>query len=152
MNSLMHLPNSLNLDTCPCQSGKAYENCCRPVHLDFYQALNAEQLMRSRYSAFAISSKFPDYQKFFEDYLLKTWHPDTRPASLNLDLTTQWIDLKIKGRKEGKKRHSTGKVHFIATFEDKLNPMNVGYLEEISQFEKDAKRGWLYVDGEIIHQ
>lgn len=39
--------------TCPCGKG-SYAECCEPLHLGTTKALTAEQLMRSRYSAFAL--------------------------------------------------------------------------------------------------
>lgn len=45
--------------------------------------------MRSRYSAFAIGDG---------DYLLRTWHPDTRPDALDLDPDQRWYRLDILGR------------------------------------------------------
>lgn len=38
--------------SCPCGLGE-YQECCQPLHLGLKQAATAEQLMRSRYSAFA---------------------------------------------------------------------------------------------------
>ena len=44
--------------------------------------------MRSRYTAYTL---------LHENYLLKTWHPTTRPAALNLSATpTKWLGLEIK--------------------------------------------------------
>ena len=63
--------------TCPCGSRRVYEECCEPFHLGA-AAPTAEALMRSRYSAFALG---------LAPYLLRTWHPSTRPASLSLDET-----------------------------------------------------------------
>lgn len=151
MMVFMNQLNNITIKHCPCHSGKSYEQCCRLFHLDFYQAQTAEDLMRSRFTAFAIGSMNSENQKFFEQYLLQTWHPKTRPAEMQLDTSIEWINLKIKGRKDGKKRHHKGMVHFSAEFQDKLNPKNTGTLEEMSQFEKDSKGGWLYVEGEVIN-
>ena len=41
------------LKNCPCGRG-LYVECCQPLHLEQQYAQNAEQLMRSRYSAFAL--------------------------------------------------------------------------------------------------
>ena len=38
---------------CPCGSGTAYDGCCGRLHRGAAQALTAEELMRSRYSAYA---------------------------------------------------------------------------------------------------
>ena len=62
-------------EPCPCHSGRKYKRCCRLVH-EGQPAASPEALMRSRYSAYVHGEV---------DYLLNTWHPDTRPDTLNLD-------------------------------------------------------------------
>ena len=57
---------------CPCGSGTSYGACCGPLHAG-REAATAEALMRSRYSAFVLLDA---------DYLLRSWHPATRPARL----------------------------------------------------------------------
>ena len=53
-------------DSCPCHSGKNYEDCCQRYHLG--TALpEPEALMRSRYSAYALG---------LVDYILATTHPE----------------------------------------------------------------------------
>lgn len=39
---------------CPCGRPETYENCCGPTHRGEAEAPTAEDLMRSRYSAFAM--------------------------------------------------------------------------------------------------
>jgi SEC-C motif-containing protein len=80
--------------------------------------------------------------------LLNTWHPKTRPSTLDLETSpNQWIGLKIKHSERGKQRDSTGTVHFIARF--KVNG-KAQKLEENSQFEKINGR-WLYLEGSFPH-
>ena len=38
---------------CPCNSQKNYAECCELLHKNITKATTAEQLMRSRYSAYA---------------------------------------------------------------------------------------------------
>ena len=72
------------LVACPCgrvdakRRAVAYADCCgRYVdHLESTPAPDAEQLMRSRYSAF-VRGDVP--------YLLMTWHASTRPVTLELE-------------------------------------------------------------------
>lgn len=89
--------------------------------------------MRSRYSAFVRRD---------EGYLLRTWHPRTRPARLGLDDATRWTGLEILGATEGSAFHSTGTVTFRASFRG-------GALHERSRFER-VEGAWVYVDGEFI--
>jgi SEC-C motif-containing protein len=58
------------MSTCPCHSKKRYAECCGPLHKGTRKAATPEELMRSRYSAFALGHV---------DYLAKTLckdHPD----------------------------------------------------------------------------
>ena len=52
---------------CPCSSGARYSACCAPYHRGTREAPDAEALMRSRYSAFALREV---------DYLWRTLHPE----------------------------------------------------------------------------
>lgn len=52
---------------CPCSSGKSYADCCAPFHDRKVFAQEGEQLVRSRYSAFALGKI---------DYLYDTLHDD----------------------------------------------------------------------------
>lgn len=92
--------------------------------------------MRSRYTAYVIG---------LEDYLLATWHPDTRPASLDLhlDSATKWLGLAVK-RSEAISA-SEALVEFVARYK-------VGgkaeRLHETSRFFMIDHR-WYYHDGKI---
>lgn len=121
-----------NPAACYCGSNKAYDNCCQPYHRGL-TAPTAEALMRSRYSAYALR---------LEEYLLRTWHPDTRPDHLGLenDTQTKWLDLSVK-------RHEAegpdfAIVEFIARY--KLGG-KAGKLHETSRFLKICHE-WFYVD------
>ena len=63
------LPRSFG-DACPCGSPTLYAACCGPLHRGARLAETAEQLMRSRYSAYALGEL---------GYVFRTWHPRTRP-------------------------------------------------------------------------
>jgi len=119
---------------CPCQSGLTFEQCCRRFLSDADEMPEtAEQLMRSRYCAYALKDS---------EYLLKTWHPTYRPTNLTLDeCKQQWIGLKIIGTVKGAKNDTIGLVHFIARY--KING-KAHKMEERSSFEK-INRQWLYL-------
>lgn len=92
--------------------------------------------MRSRYSAYALG---------LADYLLATWHPSTRPASLDLaePPVPRWIGLAVR-------RHTTtgldsAEVEFIARYRIHGRAQR---LHETSRFRLEGGR-WLYVDGAI---
>ena len=117
---------------CPCLSGLPYAECCEPLHHGVSAAPTAEQLMRSRFSAFAVGDA---------DYLLETWHPSTRPATLELDPELRWYRLDITGRSAGGPLDAHGEVEFEAFWR---SPDTRGSQPERSAFVREGGR-WLYV-------
>jgi SEC-C motif-containing protein len=90
--------------------------------------------MRSRYSAFALG---------LHDYLLATWHPQTRPAFIEPDPAgLRWLGLEVKAHRPLDERHAT--VEFVARH--KLGG-RAQRLHELSRFERVGE-AWLYVDGQ----
>lgn len=77
---------------CPCGSGRPYDDCCGPLLAGRRPAATPEQLMRSRYTAFARGDTA---------YLLATWHPSTRPRRLVLDEGRTWTGLEVLGSTGG---------------------------------------------------
>jgi len=63
--------------------------------------------MRSRYSAYSVGDTA---------YLLKTWHPSTRPATLELDPDVRWYRLDIVSRTGGGMLEAMGTVEFRAHY------------------------------------
>ena len=116
---------------CPCGSQQHYDTCCQPFHHNEADAPTPEALMRSRYSAFVLG---------LADYLLATWHPDTRPATLPLESSPQWVGLQVLSAGEQGER---GQVHFRAVYR---LPDGFGFLEEESEFLKEGSR-WFYASG-----
>jgi len=91
--------------------------------------------MRSRYSAFALGKA---------DYLVNSWHPDTRPARLTVDVEQRWIGLTIKSVSLGGTDENEGSVEFVARYKVKGKAHR---LQENSQFSRLDGR-WYYLDGE----
>lgn len=120
-------------DNCPCLSGEQYGLCCGRFHSGAAQASTAEQLMRSRYSAFVLLDA---------GYLLRTWHPDSRPAALDLDHGLQWRRLDIVATRRGGPLDSEGIVEFKAHFR---HHGGRGVHHETSRFVRVDRR-WYYVD------
>jgi SEC-C motif-containing protein len=89
--------------------------------------------MRSRYSAFAVRDT---------GYLLRTWHPATRPPSLRLDTDVRWTGLDILATTGGTAFHTEATVAFRAHFLASGRP---GDQYENSRFTREAGV-WLYVD------
>ena len=118
---------------CPCGSGIDYQQCCGRWHAG-ESASTAEQLMRSRYTAFVIRN---------ESYLLATWHHSTRPSQIDFELTQKWLGLKIVAT------HTDGDlatVEFIARY--RLGGASAARQHEVSRFVREQGR-WFYVDGKL---
>jgi len=93
--------------------------------------------MRSRYTA---------YTRMDDDYLLATWHPDTRPDTTHPSDDgdgSVWTGLSILRTEAGQTGDNTGIVEFIARCDVNGVPSQ---LHEISEFSHDGER-WFYVDG-----
>ena len=119
---------------CPCGTGLPYAECCGRLHEGSASAATAEQLMRSRYSAFAVGDLA---------YLLATWHPGTRPASLDLDPGVRWLGLEVLAGTGGSMLATEGTVEFRASH---LRGGRRGAQHERSRFVREESR-WYYVDG-----
>ncbi len=117
---------------CPCGLPAPYDDCCGRLHRADARAPTAERLMRSRFSAFHVHD---------EAYLLRTWHPSTRPADVDFDRALEWVRLEILGTTGGSFLDDQGTVRFRAHYREAGRP---GVMEEASRFV--AQDGaWLYV-------
>jgi|SRR5690554_1731600 len=128
----------MNTSHCPCQSGQNYVACCEPLHQNKQVAKTAEQLMRSRYSAFVMHQI---------GYLQATLHPsqhredDAATLRQTMD-STQWLGLRIVTSAE---TDDKAEVEFIAFYLDRP----IGQLHERSHFSRQHNQ-WLYVDGMFL--
>ena len=119
-------------DRCPCGTGLVFGECCARFLDGGANAPTAVQLMRSRYTAYVVGDV---------DYLLATWHPSTRPATLELDPGIAWRSLEIVRTERGGPLDREGVVEFAARYRADGRP---GALREVSRFVRDGR--WLYVD------
>jgi SEC-C motif-containing protein len=122
---------------CPCLSGEQYSECCGRFHRGEAEAPTAEQLMRSRYSAFVVRD---------EGYLLRTWHPHSRPGRLELDPAMQWRRLDILSTSLGGPLDTEGVVEFAAHYR---HDGDRGVQHETSRFVRQNRR-WYYVGADAI--
>lgn len=126
-------PDSVN---CPCGSGQPRERCCGPRIDGSAPAETAEALMRSRYTAYAEGN---------EAYILATWDPQTRPASLELDPERRWLGLNVRDTEAGGREDTTGVVEFVARARLRGQGMR---LHERSRFRR-IDGDWYYIDGDM---
>ena len=122
-------------EKCPCGSEKNFTECCGPYLNSEAKAETAEQLMRSRYSA---------YVKENESYLRSSWYPDTRPETIEFDPAIKWTRLRIKNTENGGVNDEQGTVEFIATYKTNGRAFQ---LHEISRFIQ-SNGNWVYLDGD----
>ena len=133
----MNMNNIHDSGVCPCESGRMYTVCCGELHAGRVLAQTPLELMRSRYSAFALGSV---------DYLIESWHPETRPASLVVDESQRWIGLKIKTVSHGGTDEDEGSVEFVARYKVQGKAYR---LHENSRFRRLGGR-WYYLDGKQL--
>ena len=135
------MKSSKTVASCPCGSGAEYGACCgRFIDHPEQAAPTAEALMRSRYTA---------YTRLDEVYLLRTWHPDTRPETLGLDEDAgriKWLELDVMRSAAGLAGDQEGMVEFQARY--KLNGRAMRIHEASCFLFVDGR--WYYRDGEIF--
>ena len=124
---------------CPCGSGAEYAHCCEPFHKGEQTAPTAEKLMRSRYSAFAVS----DFQ-----YLNDTLDPQTfdqlqHPNPEDGAGAVEFVGLEIIRAEEVKNKAT---VEFRAHF--RKNGIELVH-HEISRFRQQGGV-WYYREGKIL--
>lgn len=120
---------------CYCNSGRLFSACCQPILQGMKTATTPECLMRSRFTAYALS----DY-----DYILTTYASAPRATLSQHDLRasaeqTKWLSLNIIALP------SPHQVEFKAWYGENGK---LGLLHETSSFtlEDDA---WRYVSGNL---
>jgi SEC-C motif domain protein len=124
---------------CICGRTKAFNNCCGRFLVAGQLAKTPEQLMRSRYSAYALGG--------YGDYLLATWFAATAgslSAEALSEKTANWVRLEVL---DSQQTGDSATVAFNAYFRE-LNGSELKILHEISVFQRTARR-WFYVGGEV---
>jgi len=112
--------------SCICQSGKPFLKCCDRFLNQGLFAKTPEQLMRSRYSAFALSG--------YGEYLLATWADERIGSMTAVELSMKTVDWQ-------------GFVEFKASFLDSAGELL--FHHEKSEFVRRNGR-WLYLAGEVL--
>jgi SEC-C motif domain protein len=127
---------------CPCGRLDAkkqvltYAACCGQYLDGGLTAPDAQSMMRSRYSAFVLERT---------DYLLSTWHPSYRPATLDFEPNVKWLGLQVQNHTVIDDTHA--EVTFVARQRDRTG--RAIRLHERSRFV--CENGcWYYVDGDNL--
>jgi len=79
-----------------------------------------------------------------EDYLLRTWHPTTRPPRVEFDPAQRWTGLRILRTTGGSLLHTEGTVEFRAHY--RTADGRPGSMHETSRFVRENGH-WVYLDG-----
>ncbi len=115
---------------CPCTPSKNYEACCKIAHHNQAKVHSAEQLMRSRYSAFVLADV---------TYLYNSHHSQTRPSKKehqeikSWSQSVQWLKLEVLNATETT-------VEFKAFY---MEQGKVLVIHENSEFTKE-QGNWVY--------
>ena len=132
-------------EPCPCgrldAKGRAvpYAACCGRYLDGDTPAPDAEHLMRSRYTAFVRQRA---------GYLLATWHPAHRPATLDFEPGARWLGLQVRSHRVTSA--DTAEVEFVARHRVGGRAVR---LHERSRFVREPVQGvarWLYLDGDLL--
>lgn len=125
---------------CYCGSSTSFELCCQPVIMGERKAATAQELMRSRYSAYATVAT---------DYIVKTTHASeqknyTASSIENWAKSSRWQKLEILSRTLGGQQDERGEVEFKAYYLDTKGALNVHH--ENSSFVKENGQ-WYFLKG-----
>jgi len=129
------------MKSCPCGSGRGYDECCEPFITGAQKAPTAEALMRSRYTA---------YVEKAIDYIVETCSDDEKERidvnqTKNWSERSKWLGLKILSTEKGGVEDREGVVEFEASYEmDGLREIH----REKANFKKQDGR-WLYTEGSV---
>jgi SEC-C motif-containing protein len=130
------------MDICPCGSKLDYGSCCGPIIKGDLPAVTAEQLMRSRYSA---------YVKKEISYIFTSLHADFRSdydekSSRSWAEQAEWHGIKILKTVKGGAEDDEGEVEFSVSYTEN------GFKQEhheLSSFKKE-KGIWFFTTGKTM--
>ncbi|WP_298316963.1 YchJ family metal-binding protein [uncultured Aquimarina sp.] len=125
------------MSKCYCGRSQTYDSCCGSIHNDIRQALTAEDLMRSRYTAFVLAKG---------DYLMKSHHSSTRSIKEKESIvqwakSVKWIKLEVLHTTKGLASDEKGTVTFKAFY---FENGALEFIHENSSFVKENGH-WVYL-------
>lgn len=124
-------------EKCPCGKNQTYKNCCEKIHINFSTAICAEDLMRSRYTAFTLG---------MGQYLNDSHHKTSRNESEKESIekwakSVKFIKLEILNSTLGNIDDTNGTVEFKAHFKQGVFKR---VIHENSSFIKEDG-SWYYL-------
>lgn len=121
------------VEMCLCDSGKEFEECCGPIIKGDKPAQSAEELMRSRYSAYVLK----DGQYLYDTCSNQLKNVDDIEGIKTQSI--QWLGLKVI-------QSSSNEVTFMAYYKEQNN---LGVMKESSQFIMEDG-AWKYDSGQML--
>ncbi len=124
---------------CPCCSNEKLENCCEPFIAGKKSPETPEQLMRSRFTAFALKKM---------NYIFETTDPQTR-TKFDMKANEEWAQSSQFQKLEilnTSFENNKGQVEFRATFQTGEQPPQTHH--ELSKFRKQAGV-WYFREGKV---
>ena len=123
---------------CPCGSSQTASNCCMPIIEGKRKPATATDLLRARYSAFALGRV---------DFVLETHHSRTRHEVKREEIEdwskgSEWLGLSVHETEAGGENDEKGTIVFCAEY--KADGKIVKHWEQ-SLFEKE-NGAWRFVD------
>lgn len=129
-------------ELCPCGSGKPKADCCGPILDGARKPATAEQLMRARYSAYAVAdidflynTSGPDVQREFDPESSRRWAEGS-----------EWKGMEVIATEGGAESDSEGTVEFVARYS--VNGTDFEHHER-STFQR-LDGDWKFIDGELV--
>ncbi len=131
---------------CPCGSGRPLIACCLPLIQGKSPAWTAEDLLRSRYTAFTRGDV---------DYIVQSHHSKTR-AEVKRDQVeewsggSEWLGLEILETSGGGEKDEEGAIAFHARY--RLKSDESGKVQEHYERALFAREGgvWTFVDAQPL--
>ncbi|MDA3926431.1 MAG: YchJ family protein [Kiritimatiellae bacterium] len=129
-------------EPCPCGSKLDFDQCCEPFLLDIKKPKTATQLMRSRYTAYAMGTV---------EFLFKTSSPKVKKefdadSSRKWAESAKWTGIEVIKEIEGTAKDSKGTVEFIAHYT--VNETDFNHHERADFAKIDGE--WMFMDGKIF--
>jgi len=130
------------VDLCPCGSSKPYAGCCRPLITREVRAETAEQLMRSRYTAYVRKelawlrdSLHPEHRADYDEASSRAWAE-----------RAEWHGIEILRTEKGGPADEEGTVEFTVSFTE--NGVRQEHRER-SSFRKTGG-AWYFTTGKAL--
>lgn len=127
------------MTSCICGKSKPFTACCGRFLSGESYAKTPEQLMRSRYCAYALGG--------YGEYLLSTWLPATTHSLTAADLSEKTLDWQRLEILSSSQNGDKGVVEFKAWYRNP-DTGKIEIMHETSQFQRIQSR-WFYVDGKV---